>query len=61
MELSLNIKKREIMMISEKKDPPTCAKRIGNKLIKQVHTFKYLDTRISADDKCKAEVTARIL
>ena len=61
MGLSPNIKKTETMAISKKKDPPTCAIRIGNKLLKQVHNFKYLGTRISADGKCKAEVTARIM
>ena len=57
MGLSLNIKKTETMVISKKEDPPTCAIRIGNKLLKQVHNFKYLETRASADGKCKAEVT----
>ena len=61
MGLSLNIKKTETIVISKKKDSPTCAIRIGNKLLKQVHNFKYLGTRISADGKCKAEVTARIM
>ena len=49
------------MVISKKKDPPTCAIRIGNKLLQQVHNFTYLGTQISADGKCKAEVTARIM
>ena len=61
MGLSLNIKKTETMVISKKKDSPTCAIRIGNKLLKQVRNFKYLSTQISADGKCKAEVTARIM
>ena len=59
--LSLNIKKTETMVISKKKDPSTCVIRIGNKLLQQVHNFKYLGTRISAYGKCKAEVTARIM
>ena len=61
MGLSLNIKKTKKMLISQKKVPPASAIRIGNKLIKQVHNFKYLGTRISADGKCKAEVTARVM
>ena len=59
--LSLNIKKTETMVISKNKDPPTCAIKTGNKLLQQVHTFKYLGTRIRADGKCKVEVTARIM
>ena len=59
--LSLSIKKTETMVISKMKDSPTCAIRIGNKLLKQVHNFKYLGTRISADGKCKAGMTARIM
>ena len=61
MGLSLNIKKTEPMVKSKKKDPPTCAIRIGKKLLQQVHNFKYLGTRISADGKCKAEMTVRIM
>ena len=61
MGLSLNIKKTEAMVISKKKDPQTCAIRIGNKSVEQVHNFKYLGTWISADGKWKAEVTARIM
>jgi len=49
MGMCLNIKKSETMVISKKKDPPTCAIRIGDTLIKQVHNFKYLGTWISAD------------
>ena len=61
MGLSLNIKKIEAMVISKKKDPPICPIRIGNKSVKQLHNFKYLGTWISADGKCKAEVTTRIM
>ena len=61
MGLNLNIKKTETMVMSKKKDPPICAIRIGNKSLKQEHNFKYLGTWISADGKCKAEVTARIM
>ena len=61
MGLSLNIKKTEAMVISQKKDPPICTIKIGKKSLRQVHNFKYLGTWISADGKCKAEVTARIV
>ena len=61
MGLSLNIKKTEPIVISKKKEPPTCAIRIGKQLLQQVHNVKNLGTRISADGKCKAEVTARIM
>ena len=60
MGLSLNIKKTETIVISKKKDPPTCAIRIGKQLLQQVHNVKNLGTRISADGKCEAEVTAEI-
>ena len=60
MGLSLNSKKTETMVRSKRKDPPSCAARISIRLSKQVHDFKYLGTRISADAKCKAEVNARI-
>ena len=61
MGLSLNIKKTERMVTSKKKDLPTCDIKLNNKTLKQVHNFKYLGTWISADGKCKTEVTARIM
>ena len=61
MGLSLNIKKTERMVISKKKDLPTCDIKLNNKTLEQVHNFKYLGTWISADGKCKTEVTARIM
>ena len=61
MGLSLNIKKTERMVISKKKDLLTCDIKLNHKTLEQVHNFKYLGTWISADGKCKTEVTARIM
>ena len=61
MGLSLNIWKTETMVILKKKDLPTCDIKPNNKTLKQVHNFKYFGTWISADGKCKPEVTARIM
>ena len=61
MGLSLNIKKTERTVISRKKDLLTCDTELNHKALEQVHNFKYLGTWISADGKCKTEVTARIM
>ena len=39
---------------------PKCKLQIGNNIIKQVESFKYLGSTITADGKCDVEIRRRI-
>ena len=59
--LTINCKKKtEFRVVSKKSIIPKCKLQIGNYIIKQVQSFKYLGSTITADGKCDVEKRARI-
>ena len=45
--LSINCKKTESMVISKKKEAPTCNLQVKDKIIKQVFAFNYLGSTVT--------------
>ena len=60
MELTLNVKKTECMVISKKAIAPSCNLQSRGQQIKLVKKFKYLGYMITSDDKCRTEIKKRI-
>ena len=58
--LSINCKKTESMVISKKKEAPTCNLKVKDKTIKQVSAFNYLGSTMTEDSRCASEVKRRI-
>jgi len=58
--LSINIKKTECMVITKKRQTPSCNINIEQERIKQVAEFKYLGTIITEDGRCEREIKTRI-
>ena len=58
--LSINCKKTESMVISKKKEAPTCNLKVKDKTIKQVSAFTYLGSTMTEDSRCVSEVKRRI-
>ena len=54
--LSLNKKKTEVMVISEKNCTPACNIVMNGTVLKQVHTFTYLGSLITSDGRCINEI-----
>ena len=58
--LSINCKKTESMVISKKKEAPTCNLKVKDKIVKQVSAFNYLGSTVTEDSRCVSEVKRRI-
>ena len=48
------------MVISKKKEAPTCNLKVKDKIIKQVSAFNYLGSTVTEDSRCVSEVKRRI-
>ena len=58
--LTINCKKIECLVVSKKSIIPKSKLQIGNNIIKQVESFKYLGSIMTADGKCDVEIRRRI-
>ena len=58
--LCVNTKKKEYMVVTEKRDNPTCNIWVHITKIKQVNWFSYLGSLITADGRCYKEIKRRI-
>ena len=60
MGLEMNAKKTECMVVSKKKQTPTCNISYKGVGIRQTHQFKYLGFLITSDARCETEIKKRI-